>query len=118
MQSLYQDLPTLAHIPPPADLVDQILTRTSARPKQPTVSLLNRLPTLSTNFTGLLRRPRFSLEASFAGTLVWLLIFGTPVHSNDLAVQNPAMFDLVRRETVQLHVKASKASTILGARVI
>jgi predicted anti-sigma-YlaC factor YlaD len=66
-------LASLAELEPDPRLLPAVLNATSRRPRR------SRLATLISDWSQvLLARPRFSLEAAYAGTLLFVLVFGNP----------------------------------------
>lgn len=71
---LAQDLPLLASVEPPAKFAARILRKTLPWPTR-----LRRSVRLSGfDLQSLIQRPRFSLEAAFTFTLLWMTVFGVP----------------------------------------
>ena len=95
---LNRDLPSLAYIRPPADLLDKILTRTMPWPQR----WRNTFSAFSAGLKHMTLRPRFSLEASFMGTILWVIVFGIPVGYIDSAQAAAPIIDAVRTEADQV----------------
>ena len=75
LAELGEILPGMAELDPGSYFTDAVLQETSmlARPRA------GRLKGLKEWWTGLVQRPRFAWEAAYVGTLIFVLLFGTPV---------------------------------------
>jgi len=71
---LREDLPQIGLREPPADLLETVLGRTLPWPKR----VIRKISKVNFDFSNLIVRPRFSMEASFLGTILWLALFGLP----------------------------------------
>ena len=85
MRMLSQDLPTLARVEPPVDLLERILSRTLPWHSR----LARRIPNWSDAFLQVFLRPRFALEASFIGTVILLVTFSIPVRLTNAVRADP-----------------------------
>ena len=83
--------------PVPTDLLADILRRTSAAESRKSTAGHR----LLAFWQGLLQRPRFALEASFAVTVLWLSTFGTPSAVVGTAfAEQPALMERIPVEKV------------------
>jgi hypothetical protein len=88
-----QDLARMAELQPDARFVDDVLARTLPRRKR----FERWTAKLAAGWQGLLQRPRIAWEGAYVGTIVLVLLFGTPGsplaavprHALDLARTNP-----------------------------
>ena len=71
---LREDLPQIGLREPPADLLETVLGQTLPWPKR----VIRKISKADFGFSNLIVRPRFSMEASFLGTILWLALFGLP----------------------------------------
>jgi len=91
MRTLSQDLPTLARVEPPVDLLERILSRTLPWHSR----LARRIPYWSDAVLQVFIRPRFALEASFIGTMILLVTFGIPVRLTNAVPADPPVIPTV-----------------------
>ena len=91
MRTLSQDMPTLARVEPPVDLLERILSRTLPWHSR----LARRIPYWSDAVLQILIRPRFALEASFIGTMILLVTFGIPVRLTNAVPADPPVIPTV-----------------------
>jgi hypothetical protein len=71
---LSEDLPALAELQPDDRFVSDVLARTLPRRRR----LARRVAGLAVGWQGLLERPRIAWEGAYIGTIILMLIFGTP----------------------------------------
>jgi hypothetical protein len=103
LRQLKYDLPHIALREPPADLLEAVLRQTLPWPTR----LIRKISTANFNFSNLIYRPRFSLEASFLGTILWLAVFGLPNNISIWAETEQYRFDPDSIPTIQVEESIS-----------
>ena len=114
LRQLKTDLPQLCFKKPPADLLENILKQTLPWPKR----LIRKISTSHFNFSNLLYRPRFSFEASFLGTVLWLAVFGLPNNNSALAISERYRFNPDAITTISAEESISSFQQSLGIDVL
>jgi predicted anti-sigma-YlaC factor YlaD len=112
LASLEIDLPSLAEIEPDRRFVGDVLRRTSGAPARsvPWIERLRR------TWTGLVRRPRFALEAAYVMTGLMLLVVGIP-DSPVAGISRRAFAVASERVRPGLETSADEVGTAVGPSV-
>jgi len=100
MNQLRVDLPHLAEAQPSLDFSSRVWASVEQKQKQ----IPSRVGALLSKWA---QRPRFTLEVSYAGTLLWLVLFGVPVNSAGLD-QVSSSFERISEVLVETSTRQSK----------
>lgn len=109
LSGLAADLPLLAAVTPPVNMTGIILRNTLSWRQR--INLYTNFPTF--NFQNLVRRPRFSLEASFTITLMWMTIFGVPTSLSIVAEAE----QLVPVDVLQVQQSLASVQVDIGQKI-
>jgi len=71
---LREELPEMASVEPAPGFVAEVMRATTGRGR----AWAERIESVRAFFAGLVRRPRFTLEAAYVGAIVLFLVFATP----------------------------------------
>lgn len=114
LMQLKDDLPQLSHQKPPDDLLENILRQTLPWPKL----LARKFSLIRLSFSNVIMRPRFSLEASFLSTFLWLALFGIPSNASTWAIAEPSNFEFDVIPTTEVGESLSNLQENLGTDVL